>query len=180
MSDRWDEDGNPFVDFSGADRARKAMKDKAKLTEYADIDLASGFPTRMVWTTKDGRRIAIPNMTDNHILNTIAYLRRNASNYRSHLVAQLAMRLSELTLVGMLFENAPFHSDPEFDHAFKQLKAKGHKIFQMTDEEILRKYVPQYQNLYQEAYKRKVLLEVDATKLEAKDFNEYVKKGAPF
>ena len=30
-----------------------------------------------IWTTRDGRRIAVEDMTDSHIRNTIAYLERN-------------------------------------------------------------------------------------------------------
>lgn len=164
-NDRWDEGGDAFVDFSGDAKARKIFKTRSQLTEYADIDLASGFPAKQIWTTKDGRRIAIPNMSDSHLNNTIAFLRRNASKYRTNLVKQLAAHLAELSLVGMLFENAPFHGDEEFDAAYEQIKARGHAIFNMSDEEILRKYVPQYSFLYQEAYKRKILLEVDATKI---------------
>lgn len=162
-NDRWDEGGDAFVDFSGDAKARKIFKTRSQLTEYADIDLASGFPAKQIWTTKDGRRIAIPNMSDQHLNNTIAFLRQNASIYRTNLVKQLASHLAELSLIGMLFENAPFHGDPAFDDAYDHLKEKGHEIFTLSDEEILRKYVPQYPFLYQEAYKRKILLEVDNT-----------------
>lgn len=30
-----------------------------------------------IWTTRDGQRIAVEDMTDSHIRNTIAYLERN-------------------------------------------------------------------------------------------------------
>lgn len=30
-----------------------------------------------IWTTKDGRRIPVRDMTTSHILNTIAYIKRN-------------------------------------------------------------------------------------------------------
>lgn len=30
-----------------------------------------------IWTTRDGQRIAVEDMTDSHIRNTIAYLKRN-------------------------------------------------------------------------------------------------------
>lgn len=30
-----------------------------------------------IWTTRDGRRIAVEDMTDSHIRNTIAYLELN-------------------------------------------------------------------------------------------------------
>ncbi len=39
---------------------------------------AMGYPSPMIWTTLDKRRIPIPEMEDSHLLNVIAYLRRRA------------------------------------------------------------------------------------------------------
>ena len=71
-----DDLGYVTVDFSGTARFGRATKNHSGLTEYDDVDLASGYPAHLVWTTKDGRRIAIPNMSNDHLLNTLALLTR--------------------------------------------------------------------------------------------------------
>ena len=38
--------------------------------------------TDAVWTTKDGRRLPIVEMTDSHLANTILFLRRAAARYQ--------------------------------------------------------------------------------------------------
>lgn len=46
--------------------------------DFAVLEVAIETSAREgIWTTRDGRRIAVEDMTDSHIRNTIAYLDRN-------------------------------------------------------------------------------------------------------
>lgn len=159
MSDQWTDGEDPVVDFSGDNRAKKTFKDRSKLSEYGDIDLASGFPSALIWTTKDGRRIAIPNITDDHLLNILAYVRRHIDLYKGQIAVQM---LSQVNFTVSMFDFLPEH---QIDAAYKLLARKGKELYSMTEDEFFRKYMPIYSYMYQEAYKRKILIEVDSTKI---------------
>lgn len=159
-SDQWSDNGDPVVDFSGDSRARRTFKDRAQMSEYGDMDLASGFPSSLIWTTKDGRRIAIPNMTDDHLLNTIAFIRRRAEQYKRQVAVQFLMRV---TGTMMMFDHLP---EDVIDSYSEKASVKLKELQDMDPEAFLRTIFPIYSLLYQEAYKRKILIEVDATKVE--------------
>lgn len=156
-----------WVDFSGSSRAVKTFKGRAKYTEYDNVDLASGFPKEEIWTTKDGRRIAVPNMSDDHLLNTIAFLRRNVENYRKALIAQITRRMSAISLVRWIFEPELSYAKENIRFELESLSAEGKRIFHMAPEVLLGNFVPQYKYMLREAYKRKILIEsatVDRTR----------------
>lgn len=156
----WEEDdGSVRADFSGNAKTARTISNQAGLTEYANIDLASGYPKELIWTTKDGRKIAIPNMSDSHLLNTIAFLRRRVDNYKR----QVAMNaLHNLSVTINMFEDV---AEDWIDEAYDRFKKNAKELFDMPDEPFLLKYLEHYQQLYQEAYKRKILIEVDAGKI---------------
>jgi len=62
-----------------------------------------------VWTTKDGRNIPIQDMTDQHLVNTLLYLRRTSV---LHLAGLLALMM---TTPGPQGEAAQDCFDREFD-----------------------------------------------------------------
>jgi hypothetical protein len=162
----FDNDGKDLI----VDLRPQKVDDKTFRPEYPEgVDLASGYPDDQVWTTRDGRRFAVPNMSDKHLLNTIAFLRRREEEYKRTVIAQYAGRIVNMTVVGMMFENAPFHGDAEFDEACDRLREQGHeaakKLFAMQTEEWLRENIPQYPYMLQEAYRRKILVEVDNSKI---------------
>lgn len=155
-----DDDGGVRVDFSGTRQTTRNIGNRSGLTEYADIDLASGYHKDLIWTTKDGRRIAIPNMSDSHLLNTIAFLRRRVMNFKRQ-IAIAAMHQLSMTI--NMFDDV---QDDWIDTAYDRFQRNAKELFDMHDEDFLVKYLPIYQKLYQEAYKRKILIEVDRSKLD--------------
>lgn len=157
MPDTWlDEDGNLFVDLGSDDRSHNSSKKRSSRTTINNVDLASGFPPDQIWTTKEGQRIPVPMMQDSHLLNVIAFLRRNVEHYKK----QVAMGdLVQATAVGMMFENAPFHGDESFDEWYNSQIERAQKIWDMPTDKFLRGYHPIWKYLIQEAYKRKLLIE---------------------
>lgn len=161
MPDTWWDNGQLIVSL-------KNQKDRrSTYTEYADMDLASGYPAHLIWTTKDKRRIAIPNMSDQHLLNTVAYLRRRSEDYRKMVIAQLAKGVAEAMIVTRVFD-VPDHLVDEYAYQIDKLKGEAKEIFNMDPEALLRKVVPIYTHLLTEAYRRKLLIEVDASKIASK------------
>lgn len=154
-----DPNGDIRADFSGQAKAAKNIGNKAGLTTYSDIDLASGYHKDLIWVTKDGRRIAIPNMSDNHLLNTIAFLRRRVDNYKKQLAMSM---LNNMSMAINMFDDI---AEEWIETAYARFKETAKEVFDMPDEQFLVKYLPKYQKLYQEAYRRKILIEVDSRKI---------------
>lgn len=162
MADVWHDGKDIIVSLSSQG------KGYGQYTEYANVDLASGYPSNQIWTTKDGRRIAIPNLSDNHLLNIVAYLRRRSEDYRKFVIAQIAQGVMEATVITRLFD-VPDYLEEEYDDFIEEQKAEAKIWFDMEPEQLLRKVVPIYSQLLQEAYRRKLLIEVDASKLDNGD-----------
>jgi hypothetical protein len=160
-TDRWDEDNQPFVDFSGDQRSRRVMGNRAGLTEYEGIDLASGFPKQLIWTTRDGRKIAIPNMSDQHLLNILAFLRRRVHHYKKQIAVKMLMNC---TVASMMFDEV---REEAIDAMREDALATIRELSAMPDDEFLPKVFPIWKHLYAEAMKRGILVEVDASKLES-------------
>jgi hypothetical protein len=161
-------DDNMIVDFSGSRRSANLIKDKASRTDYQDIDLASGYPKHLIWTTKDHRRIPIPHLEDSHLLNIIAFLRRRTEEYRKIAIGQIASGIAQNALALNLFDMWD-RNEEAFQEHITSLKEGGHRIFNLEGEELLREFFPIYSHLLQEAYRRKILIEVDNTKLQHGD-----------
>lgn len=55
--------------------------------EYEDLKMELWLRNRekMYWETKDGRKIPLKEMTDTHLVNTIAYLDRRYDEYERYL-----------------------------------------------------------------------------------------------
>lgn len=153
-------------DLSGNNNSQRNKRSRERAQDpYADgVDLSSGYPKHLIWTTKDNRRIPIPMMTDSHLLNTIAFLRRRVEVYRKMAIAQIALDITNNVVITRLFDLPDSHEE-EFIQANERLRKRGHEIFNLSPEEVLHKFLPQYKHLYQEAYKRKILIEIDKGKV---------------
>jgi len=160
------EEEDPFiVDFSLERKAQEKIRGRASQTEYDNVDLSSGYPKHMIWVTKDKRRIAIPNLEDSHLLNIIAYLRRREEDYKMMHIAQLVKGIVELNALAMMFDEIPYYEEKEIHRLVAQAKEQGREIYNLPKEAWLRKYNRCYPHLLKECYKRKLLIEVDSSKI---------------
>lgn len=166
-----DAEGNLIIDFTGGDESSAEFA-KASSTESINqrqIDPATGYPQDMIWATKDGRRIPIPHMQDSHLLNTIAFLRRRVEPvYKPNHLRHLLKHLFRITFTLNMFDDNGMDLEDEEDLIIQtkiRLGVEGKRILQMDADTYLREFSPQFPHLYQEAYKRKLLIEVDSSKL---------------
>lgn len=161
MPDIYQDDKGEFV-VTLTDPKPKVVMDRSKLSEYGDVDLASGYKSNEIWTTKDGRRIAIPNLTDPHLLNIIDFIKKRVKQYRMQLAVKF---LTRATVANMMFDHIP---DWEMDEYHEDVRKQLKKFEKMPDEEFLRTIFPIYGKLYQEAYRRKLLIDHNPTPLKTK------------
>jgi len=147
-----DDEGNITVDFSSQNRAHQNIKHRSQLTEYGAIDLATGFPTSQIWVTRDGRRIAVPNMSDDHLINVIAFLRRRAPQLKRKY--GVALLLKQLTITtSHLFASMSDDTQNDIRH---EMSGDFAIIQSLSNDDFLREHVPIFSHLLQEAYKRKL------------------------
>jgi len=161
----WEPDDPFTVDFSGERHSKEKIRGRAQQTEYDNVDLASGYPRYLIWETGDGRRIAIPNMSDDHLLNTIAYLRRREEEYKQMHIAKIARGVINMAVDAMMFARPLARSRAELELELVAAKKEGAEIYALPKEAWLRKYNRYYPYLLRECYKRKLLIEVDSSKI---------------
>jgi hypothetical protein len=94
-------------------------------------------PDELSWVTRDGRRILVADMTDQHVVNTIKMLRRNVEMYR----------LAFLSNMWRYMENAP-------DGAYDACVSAERETEEMSREEFLLMDKPTYAKLLREAHDR--------------------------
>jgi len=95
-------------------------------------------PTKTVWVTKDGQRIPVRDMEDDHVVNTIRLLRRSAAGAR---LKELDDAFSCLT-----FLNG--------DMAQMAVEQEIAGMMCQDDENWLKDHVPTYRALISEAARR--------------------------
>lgn len=89
---------------------------------------------RSIWTTKDGKKVPIKDMTDSHLINTIRMLRRVGWYYKEAELASAYAAAS--TLQG---EMATYYAEGDLDI-----------MEQESMDDFLRRTVPQYCGLMEE------------------------------
>jgi hypothetical protein len=97
-------------------------------------------PCRMMWESRDGKRIRVCSMPDSHLLNAILYVERNA----------YLLQANELVGLMSYVDRAP---DSAADTAGNALA----EVEEETPEEFLVRYMP-YRKLYNEARRRRLVL----------------------
>lgn len=164
MPDIWEEGDSLIVNFGSSNKKSQRTKERMSQSEYDNVDLASGYPRDMIWTTQDGKRIAIPNMTDSHLLNTIAWVRNNIQKPIMKYLADLILSNDHNKMVWMIFD-----MDPRMEEKYEQIinsnnefiRKEKDKIDKMSEDEKCRMFCPQFKYMLREAYKRKILIEAE-------------------
>lgn len=97
-----------------------------------------GLSKKDIWTTADGQKIPIKKLADSHLVNILAFLRRQAEVLRFK---------AALPLLGYL------NSDPP-DGAYMAASLEVSALAELEDDEVLSVEVPQWKTLLAEARRR--------------------------
>lgn len=106
-------------------------------SEYYGIELEAWMVTDPIWTTKDGQRLHVSEMTDSHLLNTIRFIGRNAFAFQMRDAFELW--------------NGAESTNGEM--ASYSLEQEGERIAEMSDWEYLEHHEV-YQAMLREAKRR--------------------------
>lgn len=98
-----------------------------------------------IWTTKDGQRIRICDMTDEHLLNAIRFFRRKGAAYKEASVAVGYRVLSSLQ-----GEMATFFCEQDIA-----------RLEETSLEDFIISQIPQFEKLLAEAERRPSITEKD-------------------
>lgn len=94
-------------------------------------------PTATVWVPRDGQRIPVRDMGDQHLINTIRMLRRKAP----------FMMMNELRQMDRYIRDAP-------DGAAMGCESEADALINLSDDEYLSRTLPTFPALLAEAEKR--------------------------
>lgn len=136
--------GNSFGHWDDSQMSEGQYQEQQGLIEQAHREaleearrLRSLRPDELSWVTRDGRRILVADMSDQHIINTIKMLRRNVEMYR----------LAYLSNMWRYMENAPDGAYDACMDAEAQTERMGREEFLLMDK-------PTYAKLLREAHDR--------------------------
>lgn len=90
------------------------------------------------WTTRDGRRVRISEMTDSHLVNTLRFLKRQAVVWQSQYL------LDGMSALSML----------QGEMAIDSVESDMRRVEMMDDEDFLEAFAPAWLPLCEEAEKR--------------------------
>ena len=95
----------------------------------------------MKWKTRDGREIEISKMSDGHLLNTIKFLERNAEKYR----------------MAMAYQTDVYSTMTNGEMASLCLEQDAFQMYEMSGDDWLETYCPEYNEMIDEQLKRGLL-----------------------
>lgn len=93
-----------------------------------------------IWITKDNRVIPVREMTDEHIVNTLAYFRKRVGRFRRR---EEAAGLAALAFL-------------QGEMAIASVESQLDSYESMTDDEFLSSVIPHWGNVLSEAHRRKL------------------------
>lgn len=160
MSDIYEENGFLMADFSKPTNPPD-IEERLRKAVFGGVDLASGYPTTKIWTTKDGRNIPVHQLSDSHLCSIITFLRRSSEVYKKKMAVNGIFKLAGMAL---LVENKPRvlgvsePDDTSFSQFYDSITEELRAIWDMRPDDFLHEFVPIFRELYSEAYSRKLAL----------------------
>lgn len=141
-----------IIDFSNPLKNEK-LRERVNTTTYNGMDLGSGYHPSMVWTTQDGKKIPIPHLTDQHLINIVNLFRRNVPTIKALVVRELLLSL------GQQFSDFPLNPT-DFDISLVRSLSNStiNTLTKMSNDDLLGSD-PVFLNVLAEGLKRGIIEE---------------------
>jgi hypothetical protein len=153
------------IDFSNPLKSEKLRK-RIDTTVFNGMDLGSGYHPSMVWTTQDGKKIPIPHLTDQHLINIVNLFRRNVPTIKALAVRELLLSL------GQQFSDFPLNPT-DFDISLVRTLGNSeiNTLTGMSDDDLLGSDAVLL-NVLAEGFKRGIIEESNNVQLPASPWRQ--------